>query len=52
MSSFYIFATKIQYPLDIATLGKAAALPIATSTTVTDLQHYINYNLVHNDGQI
>ena len=42
----------IQCPLDIATLVKAAALPIATSTTVTDLQHYINYNLVYNDRQI
>ena len=39
----------IQWPLDIATLDIAAALPIATSTPVTDLRHYINNNLVYND---
>ena len=43
---------KIQCPLDIATLDKAAALPIATSTPVTDLRHYINSNLVYNDLKI
>ena len=42
----------IQCPLDIATLDKAAALPIATSTPVTDLRHYINSNLVYNDLKI
>ena len=36
---------EVQCPLDIATLDKAAALPIATSTPVTDLRHYINSNL-------
>ena len=40
----------IQCPLDIATLDKAAALPIATP--VTDLCHYINSNLVYNDLNI
>ena len=39
----------LQYPLDIATLGKAAALPIATSNPVTDLCHHINNNFVYND---
>ena len=42
----------IQCPLDIATLDKASALPIATSTLVTDLRHYINTNLVYNDLKI
>ena len=35
----------IQCPLDIKTLDKAAALPIAAATRVTDLRHYINSNL-------
>ena len=36
---------EIQCPLDIKTLDKAAALPIAAATRVTDLRHYINSNL-------
>ena len=40
---------KIQYPLDIATLDIAAALPIATSTHVTDLRQCINSDLGYND---
>ena len=39
----------IQCPLDIATLDKAAALPIATSTPVTNLRQYINSDLGYND---
>ena len=35
----------VQCPLDIKTLDKAAALPIAAATRVTDLRHYINSNL-------
>ena len=35
----------LQCPLDIKTLDKAAALPIAAATRVTDLRHYINSNL-------
>ena len=42
----------LQCPLDIATLDIAAALPIATSTPMTDLRQYINYNLVYNDRRI
>ena len=42
----------IQCPLDIATLDLAAALPITTSTPVTNLCHYINSNLVYNDLRI
>ena len=42
----------VQCPLDIATLDLAAALPIATSTPVTNLCHYINSNLVYNDLRI
>ena len=33
----------------VATLDIAAALPIATSTPVTGLRHYINNNFVYND---
>ena len=40
---------QVQCPLYIATFDIAAALPIATSTPVTDLRHYINSNLVYND---
>ena len=43
------YSIGIQCPLDIATLDIAAALPIATSTPVTDLHHYINSNFVYND---
>ena len=35
----YIIPTHIQCPLDITTLYIAAALPIATSTPVTDFRH-------------
>ena len=42
-------AISIQCPLDIATLDIAAALPIATSTPVTNLRQYINSNLGYND---
>ena len=42
-------ASSIQWPLDIATLDKAAALPIATSTLVTNLRQYINSDLGYND---
>ena len=45
-------SNNIQYPLDIATLDIAAALPTATSTPVTDLRHYIKSNLVYNDLKI
>ena len=40
---------EIQCPLDIATLDKAAALPIAAGTRVTDLRHYINKDLGYSD---
>ena len=46
------FRRLVQCPLDTATLDKAAALPIATSTPVTDLRQYIKYNLVYNDLKI
>ena len=39
----------VQCPLDIATLDKAAALPIATSTPATNLRQYINSDLGYND---
>ena len=39
----------IQCPLDITTLDKAAALPIATSTPATNLRQYINSDLGYND---
>ena len=38
--------------LDIATLDIAAALPIATSTSVTNLRQYINSDLGYNDLKI
>ena len=40
---------QLQCPLDIATLDKAAALPIATSTPATNLRQYINSDLGYND---
>ena len=40
---------RIQCPLDVQTLDKAAALPIATATRVTDLRHYINSNLAYSN---
>ena len=39
----------VQYPVDIATLDIAAALPNATSTPVTNLRQYINSDLGYND---
>ena len=39
----------IQCPLDIPTLDKAAALPIAAATRVTDLRQYINSNLAYSN---
>ena len=42
-------ATELQCPLYIATLDIAAALPIATSTPVTNLRQYINSDLGYND---
>ena len=36
-------------PLDITTLNTSAALPIATSTPVTDLRQYINSDLEYKD---
>ena len=39
----------IQCPLDIQTLDKAAALPIAAATLVTDLRQYINSNLAYSN---
>ena len=43
---------KIQCPLDIETLDKAAALDLATSKAVTDLRQYINSNLGYSDLEI
>ena len=40
-------APQVQCPLDIQTLDKAAALPIAAATPVTDLCQYINSNLAY-----
>ena len=42
----------VQCPLDIATLDIAAALPIATSTSVTNLRQYINSDLGYYDLKI
>ena len=39
----------VQCPLDIATLDKAAALAIATSTPATNLRQYINSDLGYYD---
>ena len=39
----------MQCPLDKATLDIAAALPIATSTAVTNLRQYMNSDLGYND---
>ena len=43
-----VFPNIVQCPLDIPTLDKAAALPIAAATRVTDLRQYINSNLAYN----
>ena len=42
----------IQCPLGFATLGKAAALGLATSRAVTDLRQYINSDLGYSDLKI
>ena len=39
----------VQCPLDIQTLDKAAALPTAAATHVTDLRQYINSNLAYSN---
>ena len=39
--------TTLQCPLDVPTLDKAAVLPIAAATRVTDLRQYINSNLAY-----
>ena len=46
------FTPKIQCPLYIATLDIVAALPIATSSPVTNLRQYINSDLAYNDLKI
>ena len=52
LKTWYLTSQKynilVQCPLDIAALDLAAALPITTSTPVTDIRHYINSNLVNN----
>ena len=45
--AFTFMLLKVQCPLDIPTLDKAAALPIAAATRVTDLRQYINSNLAY-----
>ena len=45
----HFFVFEVQCPLDKATLDIAAALPITTSTAVTDLRQYINSDLGYND---
>ena len=42
----------IQCPLGFATLGKAAALALATSRALTDLRQYINSDLGFSDLEI
>ena len=44
-----ITLSRIQSPLDFATLDKAAALDLATSKAVTDLRQYINSDLGFSD---
>ena len=44
-----VIIRQIQCPLDIQTLDKAAALPIAAATRVTDLRQYINSNLAYSN---
>ena len=46
------FSIKVQCPLDIETLDKAAALDLATATPLTDLRQYINSNLGFRDLEI
>ena len=45
----HILPSKVQSPLSIATLDIAAALPIATSSPVTNLRQYINSDLGYNN---
>ena len=45
----YTIGVQLQCPLDIQTLDKAAALPIAAATRVTDLRQYINSNLAYSN---
>ena len=47
-----LYNVKVQCPLDIATLDIAAALPIATSTALTNLRQQINSDLAYNDLKI
>ena len=42
----------LQCPLGFATLGKAAALALATSRALTDLRQYINSDLGYSDLKI
>ena len=42
----------VQCPLGFATLGKAAALGLATGRAVTDLRQYINSDLGYSDLKI
>ena len=42
----------VQSPLGFATLGKAAALALATSRALTDLRQYINSDLGFSDLEI
>ena len=42
----------IQCPLGFATLGKAAALALATNRALTDLRQYINSDLGFSDLEI
>ena len=43
---------EVQCPLGFATLGKAAALALATSRALTDLRQYINSDLGFSDLEI
>ena len=45
-------ALVLQCPLGFATLGKAAALALATSRALTDLRQYINSDLGFSDLEI
>ena len=51
LSSSYVLygyiQVRVQCPFDIPTLNKAAAMPIAAATCVTDLRQYINSNLAY-----
>ena len=43
---------EVECPLGFATLGKAAALALATATPLTDLRQYINSDLGFSDLEI